>query len=123
MQPANSNVTNAKTINQLSNLSYLVMGMGTEGTRKPYVITVAANSAPGSTAYFGNAWQGNPIDKSGYSLGVMQYDFANFGNATNTGNFVQQVTCRVSSDQSQLDFLVSVDKSFFKPAMNSAGVR
>ncbi|MFM2050884.1 MAG: hypothetical protein RL682_1375 [Pseudomonadota bacterium] len=33
------------------------------------------------------------------------------------------VTCRVSSDQSQLDFLVSVNKSFFKPAMNSAGVR
>jgi hypothetical protein len=36
---------------------------------------------------------------------------------------VQDLTCRVSSDQSQLDFLVSVDKSFFKPAMNSAGVR
>ncbi len=33
------------------------------------------------------------------------------------------MTCRVSSDQSQLDCLVSVDKSFFKPAMNSAGVR
>ena len=33
------------------------------------------------------------------------------------------VTCRVSSDQSQLDFVASVDKSFFKPAMNSAGVR
>ena len=33
------------------------------------------------------------------------------------------LTCRVSSDQSQLDCLVSVDKLFFKPAMNSAGVR
>jgi hypothetical protein len=36
---------------------------------------------------------------------------------------VHALTCRVFSDQSQLDFLASVDKSFFKPAMNSAGVR
>jgi hypothetical protein len=35
----------------------------------------------------------------------------------------EEFTCRVSSDQSQLDFMVSVDKSFFKPAMNSAGVQ
>lgn len=33
------------------------------------------------------------------------------------------LTCRVSSDQYQFDFLVSVDKSLPKPAMNSAGVR
>ena len=35
----------------------------------------------------------------------------------------EDLTCRVSSDQSQLDCLASVDKSIFKPAMNSAGVR
>lgn len=34
-----------------------------------------------------------------------------------------QLTCRVSSDQYQFDFLVSVGKSLLKPAMNSAGVR
>jgi len=91
MQPAKSSLSDATAINQLSNLAYLVMGMGTEGARNPYVVTVAANPKAGSTAYFGNAWQGDPIASSGYSLGVMQYDFGAFGNVTNTSNFAQQV--------------------------------
>lgn len=46
-------------------VTYAVMGMGTEGGRTPYQVTVAANGG----------WNGTPIAASGYSVGAMQFDF------------------------------------------------
>lgn len=46
-------------------VTYAVMGMGTEGGRTPYQITVAAKGG----------WNGTPIAASGYSVGAMQFDF------------------------------------------------
>ncbi len=46
-------------------VTYAVMGMGTEGGRTPYQITVAAQGG----------WNGTPIAASGYSVGAMQFDF------------------------------------------------
>ncbi|MES2191634.1 MAG: cadherin-like domain-containing protein [Pseudomonadota bacterium] len=50
-------------------ITYGVMGMGTEGGRKPYQITVAANGG----------WNGTAIAASGYSVGAMQFDFGQRG--------------------------------------------
>ena len=46
-------------------VTYAVMGMGTEGGRTPYQVTVAATGG----------WNGTPIAASGYSVGAMQFDF------------------------------------------------
>src|SRR5574343_1554530 len=78
-------------LNALGNLADMYMGMATEGGRNPYVLTVSANKASGATWINGNWWQGDPVGQSGYSLGVMQYDFGNFANASNTANFVSQI--------------------------------
>lgn len=84
-------------LNALGNLAYMYMGMATEGGRNPYVLTVSANKASGATWINGNWWQGDPVGQSGYSLGVMQYDFGNFANASNTANFVSQIKAYAQS--------------------------
>ncbi len=94
---------NTINLQRLGNLAYLVMGMRTEGGRTPYAMTVVANPAPGSTQINGNAWQGNPKDFSGYSLGVMQYDFGAFRNQANTTGFAQQVATWAQSQGRSLD--------------------
>ena len=50
-------------------ITYGVMGMGTEGGKTPYRITVAATGG----------WNGTPIASSGYSVGAMQFDFGQRG--------------------------------------------
>lgn len=65
--------------------------MGTEGGRTPYVMTVVANRAPGAVYINPNWWQGDPVGRSGYSLGVMQYDLRAFGSEENVRRFSEQV--------------------------------
>jgi hypothetical protein len=90
--------SNSKTdLKHLGDLAYIVMGMRTEGGRTPYAMTVVANKAPGASYTNGNWWQGDPVGQSGYSLGVMQYDFGNFGNKANTSGFAQQVQAYAQS--------------------------
>lgn len=57
-------------------VTYAVMGMGTEGGRTPYQITVAAK----------NGWNGTPIAASGYSVGAMQFDFGQRSGTTKNPN-------------------------------------
>lgn len=90
-------------LKHLGDLAYIVMGMRTEGGRTPYAMTVVANKAPGASYTNGNWWQGDPVANSGYSLGVMQYDFGNFGNKANTSGFAQQVQAYAQSQGLTLD--------------------
>lgn len=96
---------NTASLQRLGNLAFVVMGMRTEGGRAPYLITVSANSAAGAIQdpVTGNWWQGDPISKSGYSLGVMQYDFGAFGNRANTNAFAQQIAGWAQSQGKTLD--------------------
>ncbi len=77
-------------------LTFLTVGVATEGGRTPYVLTVSAGPRPGqATASIewngGNIWQGWPNAASGYSLGVMQVDLGAWDRPTLAVAFADQV--------------------------------
>lgn len=58
---------------KLKALYALGVGYGTESTKTPYAITVAATKNPTT----GSFWGGTPLKNSGYTIGVIQFDFGN----------------------------------------------
>lgn len=66
------------TQEQLRAIYAMAMGYGTEAGRMPYKLTVATDKT------------GKPIDQSGYTVGVIQFDFGQQG-AAKASRFVQMV--------------------------------
>lgn len=62
---------------QLNAIYALGIGYGTEGGRNPYAITVTTQGSTGGTyeALTGNRWGGTPYGNSGYTIGIVQFDF------------------------------------------------
>ena len=57
-------------LQNLRALIYVAVG-GTEGAKLGYRLTVSANRNPSSP----DEWFGRPVKGSGYSIGMMQFDF------------------------------------------------